>query len=81
MEDEAEPSELDSLLCGMRRLLIESSQQEEILSSVLDIRVTDFEELKTLQRKDLKLLNIRKRVRKSRGPLHYSMDKDGILRF
>ena len=81
LEDEAEPSELDSLFCGMRRLLIESSQQVEILSSVLDIRVTDFEELKTLQRKDPKLLNIRKRVRKSRGPLHYSMDNDGILRF
>ena len=79
--DEAESSDLDSLLYGMRRLLIESSQQEELLSSVLDVRVVDFEELKTLQRRDPTLLAIRKRVRKSRGPLHYSLDKDGILRF
>ncbi|XP_035546569.1 uncharacterized protein LOC118348622 [Juglans regia] len=63
--DEAESSDLDSLLCGMRRILIE----------------IDFEELKTLQRRDPKLLAIRKKVRKSKGPLHYSLDKDGILRF
>ncbi|KAF5450069.1 hypothetical protein F2P56_030448 [Juglans regia] len=28
-----------------------------------------------------KLLDIRKRVRKARGPLHFSLDKDGILLF
>ncbi|XP_035548671.1 uncharacterized protein LOC109001625 [Juglans regia] len=33
MVDEADSSGLDPLLCGMRRFLIESSQQEELLSS------------------------------------------------
>ncbi|KAF5475866.1 hypothetical protein F2P56_007628 [Juglans regia] len=54
--DEAESPGLDSLLFGMRRPLAESSQQEEMLTSIHDIRVLDFEELKTLQDNDSKLV-------------------------
>ncbi|XP_041021291.1 uncharacterized protein K02A2.6-like [Juglans microcarpa x Juglans regia] len=61
--DKAELSGLDSLLSEIRRLLAASSQQEEVLNSIHDIRVLDFEELKTLQENDSKLLDIKERVK------------------
>lgn len=38
--------EVDLLLFGMRRLLVEISQQEEVIASMNEDRVVDFEELK-----------------------------------
>lgn len=58
-----------------RRLLVESSRKEEAIASMQKARVVDFEELKTRQRRNPKLLNIRQRVRKSRGPMHYSSSR------
>lgn len=60
---------------------MESAQQEEILAPMHEVGVVDFEELKILQRMDLKLLDIRWKVRKSRGPAHYSLSRDRILLF
>lgn len=47
--DMVESSGVDSLLFKMRRLLVGSAQQEEILASMHKFRVMNFEELKVLQ--------------------------------
>lgn len=60
---------------------MESSHQEEILASIQEAKVLDFEELKTLQRRGPKLLDFRRKVRKSRGLAHYNLSKEGILLF
>lgn len=51
-----------SLLFGMRVLLVEISQQEEVFTSMHEVGVLDFEELKLHQLRDSELLDIRRRV-------------------
>lgn len=46
MEDIVGASRIYSLLNIMRRLLLEISQQEEVLALVQEIRVKDYDELK-----------------------------------
>lgn len=41
-----ESLELDSILYGLRRLLVESSQQKKVIASMHEVKVIDFEKLK-----------------------------------
>lgn len=69
-------TEVDSLLEGMRHLLIKHLPLEEILTAIQPLRVSNFNELKDQKESDLRLLKIQQRVRIGRGPLHFSMGKD-----
>lgn len=61
---------MDSLLEGMRQLLVESLQQEEILVAVQELRVKDYDELNDQKWKDLKLLEIQQRIQRGKGLLN-----------
>ena len=67
LEDVARSSEIDSLFNELRRLLLESSQQEEVIASLQEVKATNYDKLKVQQREDLKLMDVRQR------------DKNGIL--
>lgn len=58
MASAEEPSEVDSLFSEIRRLLMKSSQQEDVITSMHEVRVVDFEELKNHLRRGPKLLDI-----------------------
>lgn len=46
VEDVRRFMDIDSLLEGMRKLLLGSSQQDEVLALMEDVRVIDYDELK-----------------------------------
>lgn len=74
-----ESLEVDPILFRIKSLLLESSQEQEIIASMHKVKVTNFKELKIHQRRDLKLLDFKWRVRKLRVPMHFSLNKNGIL--
>ncbi|XP_035543106.1 probable LRR receptor-like serine/threonine-protein kinase RFK1 [Juglans regia] len=70
-------SEVNSLLCSMRKLLIENRSREVVLTTVQEFIPLDWEELKDRQKKDSKLAEVIGKIEKSEGPKDFSIREDG----
>ncbi|XP_042980023.1 uncharacterized protein LOC122310209 [Carya illinoinensis] len=71
--------EVNSLLCSMRKLLIENRSQQVILTAVQEFIPLDWEELKDRQKKDSKLAEVIGKIEKSEGLMDFSIREDGTL--